>query len=484
MTALRICLAASEMAPFAKTGGLGDVCGSLVTYLTKHGHDVRAFLPLYGRIDASALMPVGFVRDVPVELGGRTFTFSLRAGRHGGPGGPLVYFVDCPALFGGRDEIYSQQGDEHLRFAMLSRAALESCQRMGFAPDIVHAHDWHTALMPLYVRTLYSWDRLFARTRSVLTLHNLAYQGAFPFARAAETGLGPVAHMLHQDEARAGRFSFLTTGLLWADALTVVSPTHAREVQTPEHGFGLDALLRARGVVGILNGIDHDVWDPSRDAHLPARYSPNDLSGKAVCRAELLRETGLAPTPGGPVFGVVSRLTAQKGFELFQEALLPVLASRDVRIVCLGSGSREIAGMLGDMARAFPRKFAFREGYDERMAHRIEAGADAFLMPSLFEPCGLNQMYSLRYGTVPIVRKTGGLADTVRLYDRRTGDGTGIVFDHFTAQGLRWAAETAVRLFADRAVWRSIQLQGMAEDNGWDRRIGEYESLYRRLAAG
>ncbi|MCE9638451.1 MAG: glycogen synthase [Planctomycetes bacterium] len=476
---MRVCLVASEAAPFAKTGGLGDVAAALARYLVRDGHDARLFLPLYGRIDRKGLVPVGFLRDVPVRMGDRTFTFSVWSGALP-QGGPTMYFVECAPLFG-RQEIYSQQGDEHLRFGMLSRAALESCQRMGFAPHVVHCNDWHTALIPLWLRTIYKWDRLFAETKTVLTLHNLAYQGGFPKSVIGDLSLRGFENLLHQDELRAGRVSFLTSGLLYADALTVVSPTHSREVQTAEYGFGLDGILRARGVTGILNGVDYDEWSPERDRHIAARYSPQDMSGKAACRRALLAEAQLAGDPQGPVFGVVSRLTSQKGLDLVPAALARLLASDDVRLVALGSGDQRVAQSFRDMERQFPGKVRFREGYDEPWAHRIEAGADAFLMPSRFEPCGLNQMYSLRYGTVPIVRNTGGLADSVTIYDPDTGHGTGIVFDSPDASALRWAAETAARLYRDRAVWRSIQLQGMAEDFSWTRQIQEYTALYRRL---
>jgi starch synthase len=481
---MRICLVASEVAPFAKTGGLGDVVGALGRYLSKHGHDVRVFLPLYPRVrDAGVpLQGVGYLRDVTTRMGRRSFTWSAETARL--PGSACdVYFVDCPPLYA-RKGVYAQDGDEHLRFGLLSRAALDACQRMGFAPHVVHCNDWHTAMIPLWLRTVYAWDRLFERTRTVLTIHNLAYQGGFPSEILPDLGLEGFEGLLHQDELRRGRVGYLVCGILYADAITAVSETYAREIRTEEHGFGLDAMLRARAdhVFGIVNGVDVDVWSPEHDPHLPARYSARDLSGKAVCRRRLLDATGLRPEPAGPVFGVVSRLTSQKGFDLFPDVLPRILATEDVRLVALGSGSSEIAAMLRNLARSFPGKVHFQEGYDEPFAHRIEAGIDAFLMPSLFEPCGLNQMYSLRYGSPPVVRRTGGLADTVRNYDPATGRGTGIVFDHYSAAGFRWAVETAIRLFRDRGAWRRMQLEGMAEDVSWDRRIEEYVSLYRRLS--
>jgi starch synthase len=478
---MRIALVSAEVTPFAKTGGLGDVAAALARYLRKHGHDARLFLPLYGKLDRAGqtFVPVSYLQDVPLTLGDRTFTYSVFSA-------PLpksdvaVYFIACPPLYG-RQAIYAQDGDEHLRFAFLSRAAIECCQRMGFAPQVFHVNDWHTALVPLYLKKLYKWDRLFAATKTVLTLHNLAYQGVFPASRAADVGLAGFESSLHQDDLRVGRFGFLTTGLLWADALTAVSETYAKEIQTPEHGFGLDALLRARSasVFGIVNGVDYDEWSPETDALIPARFSAADLSGKEVCRRRLLAEFGLED--GAPVAGVVSRLTAQKGLELAMEVLPPRLAAGDVRLVALGSGAENLVDAFRALARRFPGRAAFREGYSNEAAHRIEAGADLFLMPSRFEPCGLNQMYSLRYGTPPVVRRTGGLADTVRPWNAAAGEGTGFVFDHFTASGLAWALDSALEAFRDRASWRRLQRNGMAEDFSWDRQIEKYVALYSRL---
>jgi starch synthase len=287
--------------------------------------------------------------------------------------------------------------------------------------------------------------------------------------------------MLHQEEFRDGRFSFLTTGLIYADALTAVSETYAREIQTPEHGFGLDPLLRARteSVFGIVNGVDYEEWSPEKDALIPARFSASDLSGKARCRQHLLQKFGL--DDGAPIVGVVSRLTAQKGLELAMEVLPQRLAAGACRLVALGSGAENLVEFFKTLARRFPRRAAFHEGYSNDTAHEIEAGADLFLMPSRFEPCGLNQMYSLRYGTPPIVRRTGGLADTVRQWNPETREGTGFVFDHFTPAGLAWALDFALATHRDRGAWRRLQQNGMSEDFSWDRQIQKYVALYSRL---
>jgi starch synthase len=481
---MRVGLIASEAAPFAKTGGLGDVTAALARHLVKAGHDARLVLPLYASMkrEGLTLTEVGYCRNVQVPLGPRRFTFSLFACPLP-KGGPIVYFVHCPELYA-RPGIYAQDGDEHLRFGFLTVAALEAFQRMGFSPDVVHVHDWHTALAPLLLRTRYAWDRArFGSTRTVLTIHNMAYQGGFPAAAAADLGLGEWASMLHQEQLGRGAFSFLTTGLLYADALTAVSETNAREIMTPEHGFGLDGLVRARAgsLVGIVNGIDAAEWDPAADPHIAARYSARDLSGKARCRAALVAEAGLAGDPRAPVLGVVSRLSAQKGFDLLLEALPPFLATGRVRLAGLGSGSTKIADGLQALVRRFPGRAAFEVGFSEPKAHRIEAGSDFFLMPSRFEPCGLNQMFSQRYGTPPIVHRTGGLADTVTPWSPATGDGTGFAFEHFTVAGLTWAIEQAMACWARPEAYRRVQLAGMAQDFSWERQIQRYVALYQRL---
>jgi starch synthase len=483
---LRVCQAAAEVAPFAKTGGLGDVVAGLSRALGRRGHDVRVFLPFYSRVAKLdfPFVAVDFLKDIEIPLGSRRFTFSVLTTRL--PDSAVdAYFVHCPALFH-HDAIYSGDWDEYLRFALLSRATLECCQRMGFAPDVVHVHDWHTALVPVYLKTIYSWDRLFDRAASVLTLHNLGYTGTFGAGIVDELGLGAHAQFLHQEDLAAGRVSFLRTGLIWADLLTTVSRTYAREIQTAEHGFGLDAMLRARAdhLVGIVNGVDYGEWNPEIDPYIPHRYSAADLSGKVRTRQALLEKIGLPPvagTPGAPVVGLVSRLTSQKGLDLLFDTLPEFLFHRDLRFVALGSGEERYEQFLSWLQVSFPGKAWFFRGYNEELAHWIEAGADLFVMPSRYEPCGLNQMYSLRYGTPPIVRRTGGLADTVEPWNPVARTGTGFAFDHFTPEGLRWALDTALRAWADPEGWRQLQRNGMAKDFSWDRQVLEYEAAYRRL---
>jgi len=480
---LRIAHAAAEVTPFAKTGGLGDVVAGVARALGRRGHDVRVFLPFYAPVAKLdfPFVAVDFLRDIEVRMGERGFTFSILTTRL--PASPVdVYFVHCPALYH-HDRIYSSDWDEYLRYGLLCRAVFECCQRMGWSPDVLHAHDWHTALLPVYQRSLYAWDRLFGETGTVLTLHNLGYPGTFAAGVIADLGLTPHGELLHREDLAAGRFSFLKTGLIWADLLTTVSRTYAREIQTPEHGFGLDAMLRARAdhLVGIVNGVDYGEWNPESDPYIPQRYSAADLAGKEATRQALLAKVGLATTPRAPVLGLVSRLTAQKGFDLLFDTLPEFLFHRDVRLVALGSGEERYESFLAWLQVTFPGKVWYYRGYNEELAHWIEAGADIFLMPSRYEPCGLNQMYSLRYGTPPVVRRTGGLADTVETWNPVSRQGTGFLFDHFTPEGLRWALDTALRVHADPEAWRQLQRNGMAKDFSWDRQVLEYEKAYGRL---
>ncbi|MBX3372487.1 MAG: glycogen synthase GlgA [Phycisphaeraceae bacterium] len=482
---LRICFVASEFAPFAKTGGLADVTAGLSRYLVDLGQDVRVFLPFYRGMDLGGRtpQPVEFARNVGIELGGRKRVFTLETVQVGSTR-QWVHLVNCPELFH-RDGLYRSDGDEHIRFAFLCRAAIESCQRMGFGPDIFHVHDWHTALVPLYLKTIYAWDRLFAGSRTVLTLHNLAYQGWFAAQAADEIGFAEHRGMLHQDDLNSGTMSYLRHGIIWADWLTAVSRTYAREIQTEEFGMGLESMLRARAdhLSGIVNGVDYHDWNPETDPHIARNFSRHDLSGKAACRRALLETMGLDVDESACIVAVVTRLTGQKGIDLMFETVPELLRSRRVRFVALGSGESRYEEFLHGLQKAFPRRAGYFRGYQNRLAHMIEAGADVFLMPSRFEPCGLNQMYSLRYGTVPVVRRTGGLADTIRQYDPATDSGTGFLFDHPTAQGLRWGMQQAVDLFErDRLAWTRLMQRGMAQDFSWERQGREYLSLYARLS--
>jgi len=484
MTPLKILFLTAELAPFAKTGGLADVSAALPRFLTAHGHDARVVLPLYGRITARhpelVLEPVPELQDIAFTHGPHRVVFSVKTTTIPGSETP-AYFVDCPPLFA-RDAIYTQDHDEHLRFLVLTRAALEICQRWAWAPDVFHLNDWHTAMLPLYLRTIYAWDGLFAAARTLLTIHNLGHQGVFGAGLLPELGL-PDANLLHQEDLRDGRIGFLKTGLLLADKLSTVSPTYAREIQTPGYGFGLDGVLRMRAhdLVGILNGVDYDVWDPSTDPHLVAKYSVKSLHRKEKNKEALLHAMGLPYVKGVPVFGIVTRLTHQKGIDLLYEPVPRILADHEARFVALGSGADEYVHFLNGLADRFPGKARYFAGFDEKLAHLIEAGADFFLMPSRYEPCGLNQMYSLRYGTAPVVRATGGLVDTVQPFRATTGEGNGFVFEHYTGDGLHWAMSHALEVHADTKAWRQLQKNAMAADFSWDVQGPRYVELYQSM---
>ena len=484
---MNVLFVASEVAPFAKSGGLGDVSAALPRALRARGHDVRIVMPFYPRVREKAHDLSLVVRDASVTLGGTEVRFSVHTSMLPDSDVP-VYFVRCPRLYD-RPSIYTQDADEHLRFSVLSHAALVIAQRLGFAPDIVHANDWQTALLPVLLKTVYAWDRLFARARSILTIHNIGHQGSFGAHVLPQTGLANVSHHLHQDHLREGRINFLLTGLLYANAITTVSPTYAREIQRPEHGVGLDSFLRDRKNVlfGILNGVDDGEWNPETDVHLPARFSADSLEGKEICKRELLRAARLPYAEDVPVIGVVSRLVWQKGFDLCTGVLPRLLSTRAVQLLVLGTGEPKYESLFSDLGRKFPRQVVHRAGFSEPLAHLVEAGSDLFLMPSRYEPCGLNQMYSLRYGTPPIVHRTGGLADTVTQYDPRNERGNGFVFDHFDEGGLTFGLRSALAAWgtgrgADRERFRTLQRRGMRERFGWAERAADYEKVYRKIS--
>ena len=480
---MRIAFVASEYTPLAKTGGLADVSSALTRYLHKGGADVRAFMPLYARIDRKklGLVAVDFLRDVSIALGTHRYGIDVLTGKLPKSDMPM-YFIDCPVLYG-RPGIYTRDADEYLRFLLLTRAAIECCQRMAFAPDIFHCNDWHTAFAPLFLKSIFSWDKLFARTKSVLTIHNIGYQGIVGSSALGDLGLGAGSHLLHQDDLARGRINSLKHGIMYADAVTTVSPTYAREIATPQYGMGLEDVVRMRGdsVVGILNGVDYEEWNPQTDPYLPAHYDARNLAGKERVKKSLVEQLGLAYARETPVIGFISRLTLQKGIDLLFEGLPRTLKARNFNFVALGSGEPHYEDFFERLARAYPGRVAFYRGYSEELAHLIEGGSDMFLMPSLYEPCGLNQMYSLRYGTVPIVRRTGGLADSVQLYDPHSGEGTGIVFDDYNVEAVVWAITTAVDLFQNRRRWNRIVRNGLAQNFSWERQVGEYMALYDRL---
>jgi len=482
---LTVCLLASEAAPLSKTGGLADVSSAIAKYLHTAGHDVRLFTPLYSSIDRTrlSLESVPQLRNVELQLGLHRYRFSVLAGKLPRSSAP-VYLVECPELFS-RSTLYTTDPDEHLRFLAFTRAVFVSCQHLQWAPQILHCNDWHTGFAPLFLKASYDWDRLFAATRSVLTIHNIGYQGAFSAAAVGDLNLGAKSYLLHQDDLQAGTINPLKHGIMYADAITTVSPTHAQEICTDQYGMGMQQALRARGgaLTGILNGVDYEEWDPRHDRFLPYHYDARRPEVKAQFKRTFLARLGLDYDPAVPLAGIVSRLASQKGIDLMFDSLPEVLQWRALSLVALGAGDSQYERFLSGLQERFPRRVLFRKGYDEEFAHWIEAASDMFLMPSLYEPCGLNQMYSLRYGTVPIVRRTGGLADSVEHYDPHTGLGTGVVFDDYDSEGLEWALNSALDLYAEPEHWQRMVRNGMSRDFSWPRQGGLYVDLYEKLLA-
>ncbi|HEX3951328.1 MAG TPA: glycogen synthase [Steroidobacteraceae bacterium] len=482
MTALKLCILSSEMVPYAKTGGLADVTGALVSNLGAIGYHVRAFMPLYPvvRRNHADLKPVPGAERLAVFIGDTQYRFSLLTAHYPGSEVP-VFFIDCPALFE-RGDLYTTDPDEHRRFLLFVRAVLEGCRRLGFAPDIFHCNDWHTGFLPLYLKTLYRSDSLLARAKSLLTIHNIGYQGIMPSAAAADLSLGG-AGSLDQSDIAHGVVNPLKTGIRYADAVSTVSPTYAREIRDTPLGMGMQDALRERAgpIIGILNGVDYREWDPRHDPHLSAHFSPRDLRGKLINKEMLIATLGLRMATSQPLIGMVTRLAEQKGIDLLLDSIPPLLQRRDFGLVVLGSGDAKYAGFFESLAQRFSGRVGYRSGFDEPLAHLIEAGCDIFLMPSRYEPCGLNQMYSLRYGTIPVVRNTGGLADSVQHFDPSTGRGTGCVFNDYDAPAVTWAINTVLDWYADARSWLPLMQNAMAKDYSWTRQIKEYESLYQSL---
>jgi starch synthase len=481
---LQICAIASEVVPLAKTGGLADVASALSRQLTAAGHDVRLFVPFYSQIRRDRLQAsrIETLQGVPVVIGRHEYRVDIWRAPLPGSTTP-VYLVESDALYA-RPRLYTSDPDEHRRFLVLTRAALECCRRMNFRPHIVHSHDWHTAFAPLWLRSNYRQDPVFAGTRSVLTIHNIGYQGDFGAVDVGDLDLGPDLYLLHQDDLRAGRINALKNGILHASAITTVSPTYAREITTPQYGMGMETALAARGnaVRGILNGVDYEEWDPRRDKYLPLHFGHEDLRPKAELKRNFLLRQNLRPTQGRvPLFGIVSRLAVQKGFDLLTDTLPKLLQDHDVRLAVVGTGEPHYERFFAGLAEKFRGRAWFFGGYDESLAHWIEGASDVFLMPSQYEPCGLNQMYSLRYGTIPIVRRTGGLADSVAHFDPGTGKGTGIVFNDFDSGAMQWALNTAMEWYARPDLWQRLVQNAMRCDFSWETQTRQYLQLFAEL---
>ena len=477
---MKIAMLSSEIAPFAKTGGLADVVGTLSLALERRGHDVSLIMPAYRSTLNGPFAPEETGMQLTVPIDARTEGASVlktRLGRN-----MSVYLVRADRYFD-RDFLYgTHEGDypdNAERFAFFCRAALEILRRHPV--EIVHCHDWETALGIVFLKTQSARYPEVASAKTVLTAHNLGFQGIFRQSNWPLLNLDR-SYFSPQYLEFYGNINFLKGGLIFADKITTVSPSYAREIMSGEQGFGLQGILqqRAADVTGILNGVDYSEWNPAVDPFIATRYSENDLSGKRICKDKLQGSLGLPVKSAMPVFGIISRLTSQKGFDLVQK-IFDQMMERELQLVLLGSGEPQYENFFADAAARFPEKFAVRTGFDEVLAHQIEAGADIFLMPSLYEPCGLNQMFSLKYGTIPVVRKVGGLKDTVIDYNAEGGVGTGFVFDTYDPQALWDSIERALRLFADKRSWTELMHRAMRMDFSWDRSAQAYNNLYEEF---
>jgi starch synthase len=480
MTPLRVVFIASEAAPFAKTGGLADVAGSLPNALRQLNVDIRVVLPGYREVFEHSLRHEPACSNLNTWLGSQRLTFQVRklSIENIAP----IYVIDRedmfdrPHLYGNADGDYYDNAE---RFIFFCRAVAALMHSWDFAPQIIHCNDWHTGLIPLYMQM----EPAFHRFKTLFTLHNLGYSGLFSRDKFALTGLDSL-HYQPDGLEFYGKWSMLKAGLVYSRAVSTVSPTYAREIQTPEYGKGLDGVLRNRraSVFGLLNGVNYQMWRPETDAVIPARYTPDDLSGKRICKAALIRACQLDESlMDCPVIGIVSRLDVQKGIDLVIPILSELIGSLKVGLVILGTGDGDLQQSLQRAGEPYPDAFAFIQRFDEELARTILAGADMLLVPSRYEPCGLTQLYAMKYGTVPVVRATGGLNDTVSEVNERTGEGTGFTFKLADSTDCLTAIQKAVGVYRMPLIWRRIQTNGMSMDFSWEKAARNYLSLYQEL---
>ena len=480
---LKIAMIASECVPFAKTGGLADVVGALPKALRALGHDVIVILPKYSAILDGQFNLRPTLGPIGVWMGNGQEWCAVHTSDYDSV---PVYFIESNKYFDRwglyYDADFNDYQDNSRRFGFFTRAALQLCRDLGFAPDIVHAHDWQTALAPAYLKIWHWNDPVLGGAASVLTIHNIAYQGVYHVSDYDYLGLQRGNFTADKFEDH-GKINFLKGGIYYADIVNTVSPTFANETRTPEYAHGLAPYLNNKGdnYVGILNGADTERWDPSVDPLIPERYSPANLAGKAVCKRALQRRFLLDVNPKVPVIGMISRLVQQKGLDLLAQTIESIVTNMVVQFVILGAGDKGMEAFYGNLPARYPGRIGSYIGYNEENSHWIEAGADLFLMPSIFEPCGLNQLYSLKYGTLPIVRATGGLDDTIQQYDERTGAGTGFKFLAPTARAIYYTTGWAVSTYYDRPQHIQQMVQAaMAQDYSWGSSARMYLQTYQK----
>lgn len=482
---LKVLFVSSEVAPFAKTGGLADVSGSLPKALKTLGMDIRVVLPYYRMVKAGSFGAEILCKDIETPLGKDLLRDDVYVTWMGGD--IPVYLINKDEFFD-REALYGTSRGDYFdnleRFVFFCKTIFFLCQRLEFRPDIIHCNDWQTGLVPAYLRTQYRDIPFFSQTASLFTIHNLAYQGLFSMEKSDITGLPST--LFNPDGIEFwGKINFLKSGVIFSHTISTVSRKYSREIQTPDFGCGLDGVLRRRktDLFGIVNGVDYTEWNPKTDRLIATNYDAEDPSGKAKCKEDLLREFHLpGKLRGQPIIGVISRLVSQKGFDLFAE-IINELMKKELGFVILGTGDPEYERFFRQIAEQFPEKAGVRIAYDTKLAHKIEAGADMFLMPSRYEPCGLNQIFSLKYGTVPIVRATGGLDDTIVDYTSDTGRGTGFKFKHYRAKHLLRRIVDALSVYQHEDRWKQLMLQGMKTDFSWERSAKEYVRLYSRALA-
>ncbi len=481
---LNILMVSSECVPFAKTGGLGDVVGALPGFLRKLGHNIIVVIPLYSFIDRAKHNINPAIDKMSVNMGYEDISYSINKTTISED--VPVYLIDYKPFFDRsniyHDNYFNDYSDNPKRFSFLSKAALHLCHELNFMPDIVHANDWHTAILPAYLKRTFKDDSLFSNTASVLTIHNIAYQGRYDKYFYGYTGLGEEDFIPDKFEC-FNAVNFLKGGIQFADVVNTVSKGYALETKTQSGGYGLDPFLIGRGddYTGILNGADYSEWDPSKDSMIPSNYSYYNIMGKSVCKSVLQQQLNLKQADTTPVIGIISRLVEQKGFYILSECIEDILNTMDVQFAILGAGDNQLEAFYNNLQNRFPGKTGSFIGYNNKLAHLIEAGSDFFLMPSLYEPCGLNQIYSLKYGTLPIVRATGGLNDTVENYNQKTGEGTGFKFQEPSSKAIyntiSWALDT---YFNRRPHFQNLMKRAMEQNFSWEKSSIEYVNLYYR----
>jgi starch synthase len=481
---IKVLFLSPEAVPFAKTGGLADVAGALPHALRHLGVEVEIMLPFYRVVREGGFQAHPLLKDLAVPLGDTELAAQVLGAKTAA--GLSVYFIEREDLYD-RPNLYGTPLGDYYdnleRFAFFAHAALETATTLSLKPNVIHCHDWQTGLVPALIKGPYRDSTSLGAPATVFTIHNLGYPGLFPADKLSLTGLSSDAFFHPEGLEYYGKISLLKAGVVYSDTVTTVSPSYAREIQTAEHGMGMEGILRLRRahLHGILNGVDYGLWDPSQDRHISAHYSPRKLTGKKACKDALIQQMGLDPTLSKrPLLGMVSRLDVQKGLDLLVQILDDIL-SLDVGLVILGSGDEQIQQAIQQAAQRYPGRISLRIGFDEPLAHRIMAGADIFLIPSRYEPCGLTQMYALKYGTVPVVRATGGLDDTIVQFVSRTGRGNGFKFHPYEAAAFLRAIQEAVALFTDLKAWRKLMANGMKADFSWEQSARKYLELYKSL---